>query len=48
MLLELELTDVKEELEELKQDIQYSDLIQDQLARKSCVLRDQAVKRKIL
>ena len=45
-ILETELTAVKEERDQLKQDIEDSDLSNDQLVRKAWDVRDQAVKRK--
>merc|ERR1712001_899 len=45
-LIELELQAVKEERDQLKQDIEDSDLNKDQLVRKAWEVRDEAVKRK--
>ena len=45
-LLELEMRAVKEERNQLKQDIEDSSLSQDQLIRKAWEVRDEAVKRK--
>ena len=45
-LVELELQAVKEERDQLKQDIEDSDLNKDQLVRKAWEVRDEAVKRK--
>ena len=45
-ILETELTAVKEERDQLKQDIEDSGLSNDQLVRKAWDVRDQAVKRK--
>jgi coiled-coil domain-containing protein 64 len=42
-LLELELTAVKEERDQLKQDIEDSDLSKDQLVRKAWEVRDEAI-----
>ncbi len=44
--MELELKAVKEERDQLKQDIEDSDLNKDQLVRKAWEVRDEAVKRK--